>query len=130
MILRLRKLVAMCLKTKKKKDEFLIVIYKNDLSVDLNKILVPDKLTGVTEFLYVLHKDAVEEHYHIYIKFDDKVTQEEVRKVFYNSKCFISDISKDNTVLSTLYYFTDGFRLPFESNYSVKIEERRRNNGK
>lgn len=117
-------------KRRKKKDEYLLVIYKNDLSVDLNKILVPDKLNGVTEFLYVLHKDAVEEHYHIYIKFDDKVTQEEVRKVFYNSKCFISDISKDNTVLSTLYYFTDGFRLPFESNYSAKIEERRRNNGK
>lgn len=117
-------------KKRKKKDEFLIVIYKNDLSVDLNKILVPDKLNGVTEFLYVLHKDAVEEHYHVYIKFDDKVTEEEVRKLFYNSKCFISDISKDNTVLSTLYYFTDGFRLPFESNYSVKIEERRKNNGK
>ena len=120
----------MFIKRRKKKDEYLLVIYKKDFSVDLNKILVPDKLNGVTEFLYVLHKDAVEEHYHIYIKFDDKVTQEEVKKVFYNSKCFISDVSKDNTILSTLYYFTDGFRLPFESNYSAKIEERRKNNGK
>ena len=34
------------------------------------------------------------------------------------------------TILSALYYFTDGFRLPFESNHSVKIEERRKNNGK
>ena len=120
----------MFLKKKKKKDEFLIVIYKSDLSVDLNKILIPGKLNGVTEFLYVLHKDAVEEHYHIYIKFDGKVTEEEVKKLFYNSKCFISDISEDNTILSTLYYFTDGFRLPFESNYSAKIEERRKNNSK
>ncbi len=120
----------MFLKKKKKKDEFLIVIYKNDLSVELNKILVPEKLNNVTEYLYVLHKDAVEEHYHVYIKFDDKVTEEEVKKLFYNSKCFISNISNDNTVLSTLYYFTDGFRLPFESNYSAKVEERRRINSK
>lgn len=120
----------MFLKKKKKNDKFLIVIYKNDLSVDLNKILVPDKLSDVTEFLYVLHKDAVEEHYHVYIKFDNRVTQDEVRKLFYNSKCFISDISKNDTVLSTLYYFTDGFRLPFESSYSTKIEERRKNIGK
>ena len=116
----------MFLKKNRKNDEFLIVIYKNDLSVDLSRILVPDKLNGVTEFLYVLHKDAVEEHYHIYIKFGNKVTEEEVKKIFYNSKCFISDIPKDNTILSTLYYFTDGFRLPFESNYSTKIEERRK----
>ena len=120
----------MFLKKKKKKDEFLIVIYKKDLSVDLNRILVPDKLSGVKEYVYVPHNDAVEEHYHVYIKFDNKVTEEDVRKLFYNSKCFISDMSGDNTVLSTLNYFTDGFRLPFESNYSAKIEERRRNNGK
>ncbi len=117
-------------KSKKKKDEYLLVIYKNDLSVDLCKILVPDKLNDVIEFLYVLHKDAVEEHYHIYIKFEKPITEEELRKLFYNSKCFISDISKDNTILSTLYYFTDGFRLSFESNYSTKIEERKRNNSK
>lgn len=115
---------------KRKNNKFLIVIYKNDLSVDLNKILVPERLTGVTEFLYVLHKDAVEEHYHVYIKFDKLVTQDEVRKLFYNSKCFISDISKNDTVLNTLYHFTDGFRLPFESSYSAKPEERRKNIGK
>lgn len=120
----------MCLKKKKKSDEFLLVIYKKDLSVDLNRILVPDKLSDVKEYIYVPHNDATEEHYHVYIKFEKKITQEELRKVFYNSKIFISDISKDDTNLSTLYYFTDGFRLPFESNYSAKIEERRRNNGK
>ena len=119
----------MLFKNKKKNDEYLIIIYKNDLNVDLNKILIPDKTNGVTEFIYALHDDAVTDHYHIYIKFDSKVTKEEVKKLFYNSKCFISDMAKNDTVLSLLYYFTDGFRLPFESSYTVK-EERRKNNSK
>lgn len=120
----------MFLKKNKKNDEYVLMIYKDDISVDLNKILIPDKLNGVTEFIYVLHDDAVTEHYHIYIKFDNKVTQEEVKKLFYNSKCFISDMAKNETVLSLLYYFTDGFRLPFESSYTIKIDERRKNNSK
>ena len=124
------KLGKMFRKRKKKKDEYCVVIYKNDLTVDIGKILIPDKLSGVTEFLYVLHEDAVEAHYHIYIKFDKKITEEELKKVFYNSRCFLSDISTDKTILSTLYYFTDGFRLPFETNYSVKVEERRKPNNR
>ena len=80
----------MFLKKKSKKDKYLLVIYKNDLNVDLNKILSPDKLNGVIEFLYVPHYDATEEHYHVYIKFEKKITQEELRKVFYNSKIFKS----------------------------------------
>ena len=124
------KLGKMFRKRRKKKDEYLLVIYKNDIKVDLDKILVPDKLSGVTEFLYVLHEDAVEAHYHIYIKFDSKLTEDEVKKIFYNSRCFFSDISKDKTILSTLYYFTNGFRLPFETNYSVKLEDRRKPNNR
>ncbi len=117
-------------KKRKKKDEYLLVIYKKDLSVDLNRILVPDKLSDVKEYIYVPHNDATEEHYHVYIKFEKKITQEELKKVFYNSKIFVSDISNSDTILSVLYYFTDGFRLPFESNYSTKIEERRKANNK
>ena len=115
-------------KNRKKKDEYLLVIYKKDLSVDLNRILVSDKLSDVKEYIYVPHNDATEEHYHVYIKFEKKITQEELKKVFYNSKIFVSDFSNSDTVLSTLYFFTDGFRLPFESNYSAKLEERRRIN--
>ena len=119
----------MFLKKKKKlKDEYLLVIYKKDLSVDLGRILILDKLDGVKEFFYVVHNDAVEEHYHVYIRFEELISEEELKKVFYNTKCFISELSNDETVLSTLYSFTDGFRLPFESNYSTKIEERRRIN--
>ena len=118
----------MFLKRKKKSDEYLLILYKKDLSVDLNRILIPDKLPDVKEYIYVPHNDTTEEHYHIYIKFEKKITQEELRKVFYNSKIFVSDISKGDTILSFLYYFTDGFRLPFESNYSVKQEERRKIN--
>lgn len=117
----------MFFKSKKLKDEYFLVIYKSDLNVDLCKVFVPGKLNGVTEFLYVLHKDDVEEHYHIYIKFDNKVSEDDVKKFFFNSKCFISESEKNNTILSTLYYFTDGFRLPFESNYSSKLEEHRKN---
>ena len=120
----------MFLRKKKKNDEYLLVIYKKDLSVDLNRILVPDKLSDVKEYIYVPHNDATEEHYHVYIKFEKKITQEELKKVFYNSKIFVSDIANGDTILSVLYYFTDGFRLPFESNYSTKIEERRKANNK
>ena len=56
-------------KKRKKKDEYLLVIYKKDLSVDLNRILVPDKLPDVKEYIYVPHNDATEEHYHVYIKY-------------------------------------------------------------
>lgn len=120
----------MFLKRKKKSNEFLLVIYKKDLSVDLSKILVADKLSDVKEFIYVPHIDATEEHYHVYIRFERKITQKELRQIFYNSKIFISNISADETILSILYYFTDGFRLPFESSYSTKIEERRKVNNK
>lgn len=114
----------------KKGNEFLLVIYKKDLSVDLDRILISDKLSNVKEYVYALHTDATEAHYHVYIKFEKKITQDELKKVFYNSKIFVSDISDSDTILSVLYYFTDGFRLPFESNYSTKIEERRKANNK
>lgn len=118
----------MFLKKNKKKDEFHLIVYKKDLSVDLNRILVPDKLSGVKEFFYVEHTDACEPHYHIYIKFDNKTSEDELGKIFYNSKFFISDITSDKTMLSILYFYTDGFRIPFVSSYSIKIEERRRIN--
>ena len=76
----------MFLKKKKKKDEYLLVIYKKDLSVDLNRILVPDKLSDVKEYIYVPHNDATEEHYHVYIKFEKKITQEELKKFFITLK--------------------------------------------
>ena len=109
-------------------DEFCVVLYKNDLLSDISKILVPDRLSNVLEFFYVLHDDAVEDHYHIYLKFYEKVTEQEVKEIFYNSKSFVSMLGKQETSLSVLYAFTDGFRLSFESNYSIKADERRRLN--
>ena len=115
-------------KKKKLNDEFCVVVYKNDLLSDISKILVPDRLPDIQEFVFVLHKDAVEEHYHVYLKFYYGVSETKVKDIFYNSKCFVSNLDENETVLSTLYYFTDGFRLPFESNYSIRAEERKRLN--
>ena len=95
------------------------------MTVDLGRIFIANRLDSVSEFVFVLHTDAVEEHYHVYISFKKKVTENEVKKFFYNAKCYISEF-KDETILCTLNYFTDGFRLPFESNFSISTEERQR----
>ena len=112
----------MLFKIKKKNDEFLLIIYKKDLSVDLSKILTAPS-SDIKEYLLVNHTDTAEEHYHIYLKFNKKITRDELRELFYKSKIFISNVSSDTTILGILYYFTDGFRLSFESNYSINYKK-------
>lgn len=118
----------MFIRKKKKADEYSVVVYKKDLSVDLNRILFSGKSEGLKEYVYVPHFDASEEHYHIYLRFEKRVSEDVVDKLFFKTKCFISSIPSHETALSLLHYFTEGFRLTFESNYSAKIEELRRIN--
>ena len=115
---------------KKKYSKYSVVVYKEDLGVDINRILAPDKSSDVKEYVYVLHSDTPKEHYHIYLKYEKPVKEDAVNKLFYKSKCFISPVVGNESSLSLLCYFTENFRLPFESNYSTKIEELRRRNNK
>ena len=79
----------MFLKKKKKADEYSVVVYKKDLSVDLNRILFSGKSEGLKEYVYVPHFDASEEHYHIYLRFEKRVSEDVVDKLFFKTKCFI-----------------------------------------
>ena len=111
----------------KKNKEYSVVVYKKDLSIDLSKILFVGGQTGIKEYIYVPHLDTSEEHYHIYLHFEKPVTKVDVEKIFLKTKCYISSVSNESS-LSLLNYYTEGFRLPFESNYSYKVEDRRRIN--
>lgn len=111
---------------KGKNKEFSLVVYKKDLNIDLNKILFVGNASGIKEYFYVPHFDTSEEHYHIYINFEKGVRTCDVEKLFYKTKCYISPIRYNESALMLLNYYTEGFRLPFESSYSIKVEERRR----
>lgn len=113
---------------KKKNKEYLIVVYKKDLTIDINKILFGGSNYSVKEYFYVLHDDTAEGHYHIYIRFEKPVTKDFVEKLFYKTKCYVSSVNSYESELSLLNYFTEGFRLEFESNYSIKIDEIKRKN--
>lgn len=112
---------------KKKWNSFSVVVYKKDLNIDLSKILFSSTQNGVKEYVFVPHTDTPDEHYHVYMKFENPVTKENVEKLFFKTKCFISPIRESDSVLGLLVYYTQGFRLPFESNFTTKIEELRRN---
>ncbi len=122
------KIDKMFMRKKKKTDEYSVIVYKEDLSIDLGRLLLSDKSDGLKEFFYVPHNDTPKEHYHIYLKFDKRVTEEVVNKLFYKSKCFISPVRSHETSLSLLCYFTENLRLPFESNYSIDTSNLRRIN--
>ena len=112
----------------KKSSEYSVVIYKKDLSIDLNKLLFSGSQKGVKEYIYVPHFDTSDEHYHIYIHFEKPVSRNEVEDIFLKTKCFVSPLHSHETALSLLNYYSEGFRLSFETSYSVKIEENRRVN--
>lgn len=113
---------------KKKNKEYLVVVYKKDLTIDINKILFSGGNCSVKEYFYVLHDDTAESHYHIYMRFDKPVTKAFVEKLFYKTKCYVSVVNSYESELSLLHYFTEGFRLVFESNYSIKVDEIKRKN--
>lgn len=104
----------------KKQSEYLVELYKNDLNVEITKILHPEKNDGIKEYFYVMHSDAVDEHYHVYLSLGEKMREKDVKKIFYNAKCFVSELPKDKTLLNLIYSFTNGFRLPLETSYNAK----------
>ena len=106
-----------------KNREFTVVVYKKDLSTELNKILFSSSVKGLKEFFYILHSDSQAEHYHIYLNYDKPVFNRDVKALFFKTVCFISPLSERETPLGVLYYFTEGFRLPFDSSYSLKPAE-------
>lgn len=122
------KIGKMFMRKNKRAREYSVVLYKEDLNIDLGRLLLSDKSNGLKEFFYVLHNDTPKEHYHVYLKFDNVVTEEVVNKLFYKSKCFISPCGLQETSLSLLCYFTENLRLPFESNYSIDTSNLRRIN--
>ena len=114
----------------KKWTEFSVIVYKKDLNIDLNRLLISSSQSGIKEIFYVPHTDTAEEHFHIYVRFEKQVTKNDVESLFFKTKCYISPIRSQETALSLLNYYTEGFRLPFETNYSLKCDEIKKHNSK
>ena len=114
----------------KKWTEFSVIVYKKDLNIDLNRILISSSKSGIKEIFYVPHTDTAEEHFHIYVRFEKQVTKNDVESLFFKTKCYISPIRSQETALSLLNYYTEGFRLPFETKYSLKCDEIKKQNSK
>ena len=105
---------------KKKKYDYIVEIYENDLCFELSKVLSVEKSENIKEFFFVEHSDAVEKHFHIYLSLYHALNEQDIKKIFYNSKCFITPLEDGQSVLQILYSFTSGFRLPFITSYTVK----------
>lgn len=108
----------------RKNLEFYVEIYDSDLKIPLDKCL--NNKTDVKEFIYTHHDDASKPHYHIYLSFDSKIKKADIKKIFCGSQCFITEMPKGETVLSTFFYFTNGFRLDFVTNYNVRTDKKTR----